>query len=136
MALDQQFQRGVFTALTVPPERQAVRTLTPVVAGYARANTARAIDDLQSGTSRMAVNANLANAREDVRNARRDSGIAVPISVAGLGVDYLGAKERKAETEAEMKRREELNMYYDALGEIIARNYDDIIERLNPSGGF
>jgi hypothetical protein len=107
MATEQDYQRGVQRLSALPNEQRAIKTFAPLVSGLAQTEGRQALSGLQSGIERTRVNSALANARQDVRLANKDAGIALGVGAANLGLNTLSAHEQRA-----MARQSELEAQY------------------------
>lgn len=123
------FQRGARTVANIPSEVRAVRSMEPLVSGLAQSDAQRYVEGTRQGMERERNNAIMEDARRDRRMAIRDSRIALPLTVAGVGLNAIGASEQRAQTrQAELNAQAERDLL-DAL-RLVIREYPRDIELL------
>lgn len=130
MSIEQQYMRGLRRIQAQPNEVAAVKDYTPLVSGYAQSEAQRYVEGVNRGTERERMNAIMSDARRDVKAAKQDSRIALPLTVGKVGLDALGAQEIRKETDMERQRKQEEQDYWAAMDDIMKRYYNTIIERL------
>jgi hypothetical protein len=126
MALELQYNKALRDLSNVSPEVRAVRSPDTLLGAYGRAATQQKIAEDQSAMNIQGMQARVNMQRQDLRDKRRDFGMALPVTIAGMGVNALGTYEtRQAEKEREQKAQEQ-NEKWETIYNIRLRHYDEI----------
>lgn len=131
MALQQEYYRGLSGVISTPPEQRAVRSLGQLSGAMGDYTAQRQVQGMRLGTSMLQGNAALADAKRDMRLARRDAVPALAITGLNTGIQALGAHQMKQESELQRMRDREEADYWRALGEVMERNYAYIVKKLS-----
>ncbi len=130
MALEIEYQKQLMNLQNVPPEVRAVRSPDALLSAYARAATQQRMAEQRSAMNIRGMESETEMARQDRREAKRDYRLALPLTLAGVGVNALGTYEtRQAEKEREQQMKEEAE-HWDALGEIFQNFWPEIERRM------
>jgi len=133
--LDLDYQRAVRGVINTSPEQRAVRTLDPIMPTLARADAQQKLQGVQTGMTLQRIGAQREFAREDMRDNRRDSMLALGVGGANLGLNAVATVEQRKAQEEERQRMEDESTMYSALGEVMQSNFDALIKRLRVDAG-
>lgn len=135
MAINLDYQRGLQRLSTLSPELKAVPDATDLTRNLARAATGQYLNEASTGLAVRGMETENALARQDMRLARRDAGMALPVMVANTGLSVLANREREmAQIEAGKRAEEEITMWR-AIGEVMTRFFPKIEQLLRVEGG-
>jgi hypothetical protein len=130
MALELDYNRSLRTLRNRSPEQGAVTSTDALLGAYGRAATQQKLAEEESAMNIRGMKETVSNARADRRSARQDARLALPITVAGVGVNALGTYEqRQAAKERERQLQEEQDAW-NSFGEILHNYWDEIEPRL------
>jgi hypothetical protein len=131
MALYEEFNKGLRDISNTPPEQRAVRSTGALLGNLAKVQSQRQLNDINAGTRRIGTENALSNQRADIRSAKTDVGVALPLTVANVGLQGLSAYERfKAQIEQE-KHNRMISDFYTAMGNAMAEDRGKVIEMLS-----
>lgn len=135
MALELDFQRGLQRLSAISPERMAVPDSAALMQSMARARARQSLEQANTGLAVRGMESENALAREDMRMARRDAGLALPVMGVNTGLTMLANRERNQAQIEEQKRAEEEITMWRAIGEVMTRFFPEIKKRLRVETG-
>ena len=130
MALELQYNKALRDLSNVSPEVRAVRSPDTLLGAYGRAATQQKIAEEESAMNIRGMKETISNAKADRRSARQDARLALPITVAGVGVNALGTYEQRQAAKEREKQLQEEQDHWNAFGEILQNYWDEIEPRL------
>lgn len=131
MALTLEYQRGLRTLGNLSPERGAIPNAGGALErAAAQQQTAQNLADRNVGLSIRGMDASEALAREDMRMAKKDSGLALGVMAGNTGLTLAANRERTKMQEEAARRAEHEKLYHQALDEVYDAYKDRFMEEV------